>query len=813
VQPVEENEVYSARDFEAQLKALTGSALDAVITMDADGRITDWNPQAEITFGWSREEVLGRLLSETIIPRRYREAHHRGLRNFLEAGHGPLVNKRLEIEALHRDGHEFPAEMAITAVQWEAVWTFAAFVGETTPRKRVEEALAEEAELLSLLMDNVHDGIYFKDAAGRFTRINRAHAQALGIADTRQALGKTDFDFLSAECAQAAFADDQQTMQTGRPLVDKTERVTRSDGTTTWYSTTKVPLHNSQQRLVGTLGVSRDITELKRAQEELEAVKRMAETASQAKSEFLANMSHEVRTPMNGILGMTELALGTELTPEQRELLQMVKTSADSLLTIINDVLDFSKIEAGKLDLDPIEFNLRDSMDETLQVLAIRVHEKGLELISDVTSEAPEAVVGDATRIRQIIINLVGNAVKFTDRGEVVVRVTAESFGEDCAVLHFSVSDTGIGITADKQTVIFEAFSQADATTTRRYGGTGLGLTICSRLVQMMQGRIWVDSEVGKGSTFHFTARVGLAQRPAEPVPLEPACLEGVPVLVVDDNATNRRILEGTLERWGMKPTLTEGVQAALAALARARDAGHPFSLVLTDAHMPDYDGFHLAEMLMRQPERRCAIVMLTSGGQRGDAARCRQLGIAAYLTKPVRQSQLRDTIIRVLAARSLAPEPQKLVTRHSLREERRAEVAPPRAALRILVADDNPLNQRLAQRLLDKRGHTVVVAGNGREALAALEEQTFDLVLMDVQMPDMDGLEAATAIRQKEKSTGQHLRIIALTALAMKGDQERCLAAGMDGYLNKPIRAQELFDTLDGAGSPSAFLGDSTKE
>jgi len=795
----EDESARTAHDLEARLKSLIELALDAVITTDGDGRITDWNPQAEITFGWSRQEAVGRFLSQTIIPQRYREVHDRGLRNFHRTGEGPVLNKRIEIEGVHRDGREFPVDLAISAVRSQTGWTFSAFVRDITRRKRVEEVLAEETEVLYLLMDNTQDSIYFKDTAGRFTRLNPAHARALGIANVKQALGKTDFDFLSQVSAQAAWADEQQIMRTGLPLVGKTEKVSRSDGVTTWYSTTKVLVYDSQRRVAGTLGVSRDISELKLAEAELEAAKALAEAANRAKSEFLANISHEIRTPLNGVVGMTDLVLDTELTSEQRESLQMVKTSADVLLTLINDILDFSKVEARKLELAPVVFDLRDCIDEAVNMLAVRSNQKGLELVVDVAPDIPEVLEGDVTRIRQIIVNLVGNALKFTDHGEIVVRVETESLGEDYAVLHFSVRDTGIGIPVDKQSLIFEAFSQADASTTRKYGGTGLGLSIASRLVQMMHGRIWVESEVGRWSIFHFTARLGRVPRPPQGIPLESVSLEGVPVLVVDDNATNRRILEGALESWGMIPTSTEEVRGALATWEQARQTGQPFRLVITDAHMPEFDGFQLVEMIARQSgPAEHEVIMLTSGGVPGDAVRCRKLGIAAYLTKPIRQSQLRETIVRVLAAKSGPSQLPKLVTRHSLREEQKASVLPSKVPLRILVVEDNLVNQRLAERLLAKCGHSVTVVENGREALAALEQQSFDLVLMDVQMPEMDGFEATAAIRAREKSTNHHLPVVAMTAHALKEDEQRCLEAGMDGYLCKPILVRELARVLD---------------
>jgi len=528
---------------------------------------------------------------------------------------------------------------------------------------------------------------------------------------------------------------------------------------------------------------------------DLEIARKRAEEATRAKSEFLANISHEIRTPMNAMIGMTELALATRITREQREYLNAIQGSADALLTLVNDLLDFSKIEARKLQLDHVAFNLRDALEDTMRVLAPRAHQKGLELACHVHPDLPPTLVGDPLRLRQIVVNLVGNAIKFTEQGEVVLRVQAETNHNGDIQLHFSVADTGIGIPPDKQAVIFEAFSQADSSTTRRYGGTGLGLAISAQLVELMGGSIWVESQPGRGSTFHFKARFDVQQPGMENLPSRWRTLTDLPVLIVDDNATNRRILEEVLTNWCMRPIAVDGGVAALATLEESMRTDQPFAVVLLDGHMPGMDGFAVAERISE--DRRCAgtkLVMLTSAGQPEDVVRCRKLGISAYLTKPIKQSELFDVIVSAIG--------QPVEERVSA-PKRRKRSRPALRMLQVLVAEDNQVNQLVATRIFEKLGHQVTVVNNGREALAAVHAGKFDLIAMDVQMPEMDGLDATRAIRAVEKAAGTHIPIIAMTAHAMKGDRERCLAAGMDGYASKPIRIRDLEQAIAQLISP----------
>jgi PAS domain S-box-containing protein len=658
------------RESQTLMSLVIETAPDAIVTIDQENRVVEFNPAAERMFAHAKTEASGRRLDELIIPPAHRQEHLDAVARCLENGNGRSVGLCREMTALRADGSEFPVEFTFNSVSRQGLAPlFVSFIRDITSRKLAEESLRDAAET--------------------------------------------------------------------------------------------------------------------------------ALAASRAKSEFLANMSHEIRTPMNGVIGMTELTLETELTPRQRDYLGLVKTSAESLMTVINDILDFSKIEAGKLSLDAVPFALRTVLDETLQVLALRAHAKGLELACRVASDVPDALVGDPVRLRQVLVNLIGNAIKFTEQGEVIASFALERDGLDGITLRVAVADTGIGIPTEKLRTIFQPFEQADGSTTRRFGGTGLGLTISANLVELMGGQIWVESKPGIGSTFWFTVRLRV---PSQDV----ACasesnqvqLEGLLVLIVDDNATNRIILNELLTNWGARPIAVDGGPAALDALRAASARGEPIPIALIDGMMPGVDGLDLAEQIRREPWiSRVRLLLLTSAGQVEDVARYRALEISACLTKPVRQSELFDALMKAMTRWS---RPEDVRGAPPTIEDPRDPVAA-RTELQILLAEDHPVNQKVAVRMLQHEGHSVVVAANGREAVELLERGSFDLVLMDLQMPEMDGFEALCAIRERETKTGAHVPVIALTAHAMQGDRERCLRAGFDGYLAKPIRRADLEEALSG--------------
>lgn len=673
---------------------------------------------------------------------------------------------------------------------------------DATESKMNERQREFDLNLFESLMDNIPDAIYFKDLESRFLRLSPAMGKHLfQLAAPEDAIGKTDADMFTEEHAKQARSDELEIIRTGRPLVARVERETWPDRDDTWVSSTKMPLRNREGEIIGTFGISRDITELKKTQDELQLARDAADAANQAKSDFLANVSHEIRTPMNGILGMTELLLSTDLTDEQREYQLLVQSSAEALLTQLNDILDFSKIEAGKLELEQLPFQLRDTLGNTLHTLAARAAQNGVELAAHIVPEVPDDLIGDPSRLRQVIVNLVGNAIKFTDEGEIVVKVTPTAITDGMAKLHVAVKDTGIGISDEQKKRIFEAFTQADASTTREYGGTGLGLAISSQLVQIMGGHLGVESELGCGSTFHFTAEFVRGEPKSGDEFEQLATLHDLPVLVVDDNRTNQIICEEMLSNWGMNPTSVDGGQEGLVEFDRAAAAGEPYRLALIDVMMPVMDGFEMVRQLRDRPDAESMqIIILSSASRPGDKKIAQSLGVAYCMTKPVAQSDLLNSITTAMGTARADSNPSDALGSQSGDDF---------ISRRILMAEDGAVNRKVAVSLLEKRGHSVTAVENGQLAVDAYASGDFDLVLMDVQMPVLDGFGATEAIRKLEADTCKHIPIVAITAHAMKGDRQRCLDAGMDDYLSKPFRPKEFFSTIEALAASDNEISD----
>jgi len=774
---------------------------EGLYVQDANGRCIYMNSEAEKLLGWLRADFIGMPVHDTI---------HRQTADgqALSAGDCPIMrgvkekgNASFNDQVfVRKDGSVFPVALVSKASYNDQgkMETLVVAFQDISERKYAEDALNKSEIRLRTLFDSTSDAVMLINEKGFFD-CNKATLRLFGYTSVEEFCSHT---FISVSPEKQPGGADQpegidSVMLANMHLGIAKEAGShnfewvhmRGDNGKTFDAEVLLNAMELDGRIILQATV-RDITERKQAENLLWQAKSAAEQANKIKSDFLANMSHEIRTPMNGIIGMTELALDTELTQEQKEYLSLVKSSADSLLHIVNDILDFSKIESGKLDIENIEFSLEYAMRDTMKSLAQRAHQKNLELILHIEPNVPDRLIGDPGRLRQVIINLVGNAIKFTESGEIEVSVRCTAGAPvNHARLQFSVRDTGIGIPRDKFAAIFESFSQADTSTTRKYGGTGLGLTISAQLVELMGGKIELESVVGQGSNFHFTLLVSTVS--VEPLThyQQTGRIAGMSVLVADDNATNRLLLQEILRNWKMIPTVVENGEQALAELERAAQRGEPYQVALLDLQMPGLNGFELAERIRQYPDAaRATVMMLTSEGQRGDAARCRELGVASYLMKPVSQFDLLDAIMTALG--EPAQQTPGLITRHSLSESRRK--------LKLLLAEDNVVNQTLAVRILEKLGHTVTVAKNGLEAVQQFGNGVFDAILMDVDMPVMNGYEATGAIREHEQSTGTHIPIVAMTAHAMQGAREECLRHGMDGYLTKPIDAESLWHELD---------------
>ncbi len=805
--------------------AILSTALDAIITMDQQGTILEFNPAAEQMFGYKRAEVLNQELAAFIVPPSLREQHRQGLARYLATGDGSVIGQRIETTALHVDGTEFPIELAITRIPLDGPPMFTGYIRDITEHKQVMEALerareeqaASASENARLYLEADSQQQYFEalvnicpiavvrtDVDDMIVACNPAFEQLFGF--TQEEILDYNLDELVSTPEYHAEAISYTYRAQHGEVVHTTTRRRRKDHTLVDVEVLGAPVVVAGLR-VGNFAFYLDITERKQAMEALELARAAAEAANEAKSAFLAMMSHEIRTPMNAVVGMTGLLLDTSLTDEQREYAETVRASSDTLLTIINDILDFSKIEAGKLELEQQPFDLRECVESALDLLAARATEKGLDLAYLLDEQAPGAVYGDVTRLRQILVNLLSNAVKFTEKGEVVISVEAkriekeedgQTHGQDrheatFYELHFAVKDTGIGISREGMNRLFRSFSQVDASTTRRYGGTGLGLAISKRLAELMGGTMWVDSESGVGSTFHFTL---LAQ--SAPARLRPYLESSQPhlaskrILIVDDNATNRSILTLQAQSWGMLPYVYASGQEALTQV----QASVPFDVAILDMQMPDMDGLMLAEQIHRSRKAKTfPLIMLTSLGRRDIDTH--DVQFAAFLHKPIKPLQLYNTLVALFAGQEYAqsvPFPTKATNGQF-------DVAlGRRLPLHILLAEDNTVNQKLALRLLERMGYRADVVANGLEVLEALQRQSYDVILMDVQMPEMDGLEASRAIHESW-SAEQRPRIVALTANAIQGDREECLAAGMDDYLAKPIQIKALQEALERIG------------
>ncbi|GIW50760.1 MAG: hybrid sensor histidine kinase/response regulator [Gemmatimonadales bacterium] len=764
------------------LDALLAGAPIAIAALDRDGRVLGVNGAFERLFGYGAHELKGKELDRLIVPETA-WAEARELMQVLRLS----GRASAEVERRTRDGRIVPVRFSAAAVAEAGEGAFFVLYDDLSEIRRAEKALREAEEQYRELVESASDLVWQIDRNCRWTFLNAASRSMYG-AEPAELLGRSLLERSDPAYRQRDEAAFRRVLD-GNELVDY-ETVHRDvRGNPKHLSFSARPVRDAEGAVVGARGTTRDVTERAAARDALERARLLAERAAQTKSAFIANVSHEIRTPMNGVLGMIELLLETDLTPEQRRTAELARSSAEALLELINDILDFSKIEAQRMELEQIAFDLPSLVDSTVRMLGVRAAAKGLELVSEVKPDVPRKVRGDPGRLRQILTNLVGNAVKFTEQGEVVVSVSTAERRNGHAVVRFSVRDTGIGIAPEYLGSIFQEFTQADPSNTRRYGGTGLGLAISKRLVELMGGEIGVKSEPGKGSEFSFT--VPLAVETGEvPGPPKPDRLAGKRVLVVDDHPVSRRVICELLVEAGMPVDQAADASQALDAMHRARKEGRPYSLVIIDANMPGTDGFELARTIRLQPALSATrLMMLTAAGHRGDAQRCRELGITGYLVKPVGGAELLEVAAAVLEG--VEEQAGGLITRHTIEENRRH--------LRILLAEDNRVNQEVAAAMLRKRGHEVDIVENGREAVEAVRKGRYDVVLMDIQMPEMDGVAATREIRSLPQ--GASLPIIALTAHALPEERQRCLDAGMNAYVTKPFKPYDLFAAVEGWG------------
>jgi PAS domain S-box-containing protein len=764
---------------ESEFRLLFEKAPVAYHEIDRNGTILRVNEAECRLLGYSAEEMVGHPAWEFVAPDQQTASREAIRRKISEIQ--PLVPYTREFA--RRDGTRLFLEFHENLVRDDdgAVTGILSAALNITARREAEAALARERQLLRTLVDSLPDYIYVKDPQGQYLMVNESLARMLGLSSAAEAIGKTFTDLRPGPLGDAITSDDRRVFETGQPVIGREEFLGGS-----WLLTTKVPIRDEAGRVVALVGLRRDIAELRKAREAIEANTR-------AKSEFLANMSHEIRTPLNGVIGMTGLLLDTHLSPEQREYADTVRKSGEALLTVINDILDFSKIEAGKLQIENLPFDLRLVIEEVNEMLCTKAEERGLDLVLEYAPELPRHFIGDAGRIRQILTNLVGNALKFTEKGNVITTVVCEQQDGGRAVMRVWVRDTGVGIPESKLAALFEKFSQADASTTRRYGGTGLGLAICKQLVTLMGGGIGVESREGEGSTFWFTLPLTLDAAP-HALPVPEVDLNGLRVLIVDDNQVNRKVLHEQITSWGMRNGSYASGAEALEALRTAARAGDPYDFVLLDYQMPGMDGAELAVAIKADPKLSgAALVMLTSVGHLAEVKVLEGTGIDACLTKPVRQSYLLNTLATTRSRRmqSSAPAGPETVVAQTPLDLKLAH--PPRT----LVVEDNAVNQKVAVRMLERLGLRADVAANGREAVEMCRLVPYELIFMDCQMPEMDGFAAAREIRLMESQGLYSVTIIAMTAEAMAGTREECLAAGMDDYIAKPVKFDHLREAV----------------